>query len=158
MMKKISMVLLMFTSILMFAGMKVGYADFTAMSSCPKFGEMASHGYTVAIYAFCVVDGTSVSIPQTYLGQYKSLAEMTTDLKKAKTDHPGFKVFLSVGGEAALSTWKPGTASAADVGNAMAKFASDNGFDGVDFDIETEVNPTYIKGVIDQMSGASSMG
>lgn len=154
MMKKAAMVLLMFASISMFAGMKVGYADFTARSSCPKFGEMASHGYTVAIYAFCVVNGTSVTIPQTYLGQYSSLSEMTADMKKAKTDYPGFKVFLSVGGEAALSSWKPGTASATDVGNAMAKFASDNSFDGVDFDIETEVKPTYMKEVIDQISTA----
>jgi len=150
--RQVLFVVFLLTSVSLFAGMKVGYADFTARGSCPKFEEMALNGYTNVIYAFCLVEGSSVTIPEAYLGQYRSLPEMVTDMKMTKEKYKGFQVFLSFGGAEYCNTWKPAQASSKGVGEALGKFAYENGFDGIDFDIEVNVDPVYIKEVVNQIS------
>ena len=82
------------------AGLKVGYAGFTARESCPTFTESASHVYTIIVVSFGVVNGFLVSIPDDFLGPYHNINELKTDMAAVKKAYPNLEVFLSFVGEA----------------------------------------------------------
>lgn len=155
MVKKLAIAVFLLITISVFAGIKVGYSDFTAIGSCPTYEECAKAGYNIVVTAFAKLDGTTVSMPSNYCGPYGSLSGVKAAIASVKKTYPNFKVFISFGGESAYNTWNPGKASAASVANAIVKFVHENGFDGVDFDLEIDVNQDYIYEVANDIDKAT---
>jgi len=147
------MVLSLFVTFSVFAGLKIGYSDFTAGSGCPTFQQCAAAGYNIVIVAFGTVSTTG-SVSLTYYGPYSNLSQLTSAITTAKQTYPQLKVLISFGGQ--NNTWNPSSSvNAQTLGTALANFCTSNNFDGIDFDLETAVTDTYINSVIVQIKATA---
>ena len=85
-------------------------------------------------------------MPNEYCGQYGNLGEVKKAIARIKESHPHVEILLSFGG--AANTWNPGDASADAVSKSILKFVEENGFDGVDMDLEIPVKAEYMEEVV----------
>lgn len=134
------------TTVLNAAKLKVGYSDFTSIGSCPKFTAVADRGYNIIVLAFAKLENSTVTLP--YKGPFQTMSALLSDMAAAKAAHAGLKVYISFGGQGDYNTWHPNSASAAAVAASIVECANTYGFDGVDLDLEIQVNATFINDVI----------
>jgi chitinase len=98
--------------------------------------DSITKGYDVIVYAFAGQNQANTVIPNKWWP--KNLITETGMIQSS-----GKLALLSVGG--AINSFTPGTDPVA-AGQAMAKTLADNGFDGIDFDLENTV-PTNINDI-----------
>ena len=124
-----------------------GYLDATATGSASivNMNQVAKDGYNTVIIGFAKVTGSNISW----------LTSSTKDIanqQAAASNKVGMKTLLSIGGQA--NTWEPGSLSDSGI-NILAKnivsFALENGFSGVDFDLEVETDPLLLSKLLTEM-------
>lgn len=121
-----------------------GYLDITATGSALKvnMSQAVKDGYNMVIFGFAKVNGTTVS-------SYNDSAKTITKEKQDQARAAGMKTLISFGGQ--INTFEPGTLNTNQVqelAQNMVNFVKENGFDGIDFDLEVEINPIMLRDLL----------
>lgn len=134
-----------------YAGDKVlaGYLDVTATGSANKVNMSAAtkDGYNMIIFAFADINGEDIS--------FHNGTENITTTKLADAKNNGMKTLISVGGQ--INTYNPGNLDDQQIStlaNNIVSFINSKGFDGIDFDLEVETDPTQLKKLISNIRQA----
>ncbi|MCW8998024.1 MAG: glycoside hydrolase family 18 protein, partial [Kangiellaceae bacterium] len=121
------------------SSLMVGYLQ--SWSSNVTFTDAANYGYTAIVLAFGSVNGTKVDI---YDGKFvadPTTAELRADITKAKQS--GAKqILISFGG--GNNTYEPNGAPIDELASNMVNFCKENGFTGIDFDLEINGDADYL--------------
>ncbi|WP_440992758.1 glycoside hydrolase family 18 protein [Cysteiniphilum litorale] len=129
-----------------------GYLDVTATGSALKvnMNQAVKDGYNMVIFGFAKVNGTKVS-------SYNESANTVTKEKLDQAHTAGMKTLISFGGQ--NNTFEPGELNATQVqelAQNMVSFVKDNGFDGIDFDLEVEINPVMLRDLLQDIKNIDS--
>lgn len=123
----------------------VGYLESWQSTDRPAitFTQAAQNGYTAIVMAFGSIDGTTISIAGGNFFPSPTPQALKDDIQNAK-NNGAKQILFSVGGETDHNTYKPGSASSADLAQALVAYLREYGFTGVDFDLEIDTDGVYL--------------
>lgn len=120
-----------------------GYQDLTAYGSFPATLKKAvDFGYNLLVLAFWINPVVGVD-PYSAADLWTKLSTAEKESTRAYAHANSAKIIISTGGATFAGYQNTGVYSGTSFGTAAANFAQAQGFDGLDFDLENFVYPTF---------------
>ena len=150
------------------SGLSVGYLsqsygiggnDYTMIS------EAAQAGYNTVVVAFATLNNNA---PMTFYGDQflaytgsntfsacpAAINVMTNDIANAKKSYGLKYALVSVGGANSTLTITPGVANPQTIAANVVSFLNTYGLDGIDFDVEQQIDPTTFAAILQAIKAA----